>query len=66
MKLPEWLIPLSEAFWIQVLLDLREKDEETRLWLDTGAEVGGFLWWCELTKKDTYVWRRRLIALYRR
>lgn len=60
----EWLQPLSEAFWLLVIQDLAAKDEETRLWLDTGQETGGYLWWCELTKKDTYVWRRRLIAVY--
>lgn len=64
--MPEWLRPLSEAFWLQVIADLQSKDEETRLWLDTGDERGGFLWWCETTRKDTYVWRRALIKLYER
>lgn len=64
--MPEWLRPLSEAFWLQVLVDLQAKDEEARVWLDTGHEVGGYLWWAELSKKDTYVWRRRLVALYNR
>jgi hypothetical protein len=47
--------PFFSAFWLTVMEDLQRGDSETYLWLGTGHEVGGFRWWCEVSKKD---WRR--------
>lgn len=56
---------LFGAFWCSVIIDLQRGDQETRLWLDTGEEVGGFLWWCLTTDKDAQWWRGRMLAVWR-
>lgn len=55
---------LCAAFWTTVRRELEEGDAETRLWLDTGEEVGGFLWWAELSNLDATYLRTRFLALY--
>lgn len=55
---------LSLAFWLEVMADLAEGDEEVRLWLDTGMEQTGFLWWCEVTNKQAQEWRTSLLGLW--
>lgn len=55
---------LVSAFWVRVIEDLQRGHEETRLWLDTGTEVGGFLWWCCLGEKDPQWWRTRLLRAW--
>lgn len=62
----EHLRALSFAFWEAIINDLKAKDEETRLWLDTGKEPTGFLWWCEVTDKNPPRWRNDLVRLYQR
>lgn len=52
------------GFWTEVMLDLLEGDEETRCWLDTGAEQAGFLWWAEVTNKQPQEWRKSLLGLW--
>lgn len=60
----EYLQPLSLAFWNKLMEDLVEGNEEARLWLDTGADVGGFLYWCDMTAKDAPRWRAMLLRLW--
>lgn len=62
--MPEELKALSFEFWKLVIEDLQAGDEETRLWLDTGREPTGFLWWAEVTEKDAAKWRLMLVRLY--
>lgn len=60
----EFLKALSFAFWLAVMDDLVNDDEDTRLWLDTGREPMGFLWWCEVTGKQEGDWRKTLLLLW--
>lgn len=55
---------LAAAFWVKVRQDLVRGDEETRLWLDTGYEVGGFLWWCDFSNLDSKMLRRRMLSCW--
>jgi hypothetical protein len=56
--------PLAEAFWEHIIRVLIAGDVETRLWLDTGEEVGGFLWWCDVGDKDAGHWRARCLRVW--
>lgn len=55
---------LCSAFWIHIIICLQKGDEETRLWLDTGEEPLGFLWWCDVSNKEPQSWRKRLLPVY--
>ena len=55
---------LVSGFWMHIIECLQQGDEETRLWLDTGEETAGFLWWCQLTDKDPAHWRDRLLRVW--
>lgn len=61
----ERLRPLSLAFWLAVMEDLLGGDLMARLWLDTGEEPTGFLWWCVVTEKDSKAWRAALLRLWK-
>lgn len=60
----EYVQPLAHAFWLAVIADLARGLLECRLWLDTGASLGGFLWWCELTSKDQRSWHALLMRVW--
>lgn len=55
---------LASAFWVHIINALRGGDEETRLWLDTGEEVSGFLWWCDVSDKDSGYWRAQMLRVW--
>lgn len=55
---------LCSAFWVHIIIALQQGDEETRLWLDTGEEPTGFLWWCDVSNKEASFWRTRLLQAY--
>lgn len=57
-------MPLSKAFWLAVIADLAAGKLDCRLWLDTGEDTGGFLWWCSLTSKDERGWRAILMRVW--
>ena len=61
----ERLKPLSQAFWVSLMEDLVGGELEAYLWLYTGEEPMGFLWWCEVTGKDKETWHAALLALWR-
>jgi hypothetical protein len=60
----ERLKALSFAFWVREMEDLVKGDQEARLWLDTGHEPAGFLWWCDATSKEPQSWRAMLLQLW--
>ena len=60
----DYLVPLSKAFWLAVIADLAEGQLDCRLWLDTGADVGGFLWWCQLSEKSVASWSALLMRVW--
>jgi hypothetical protein len=49
--------PLFDAFWAHIVDCLHKGDAETLLWLRTGEDTGGFLWWCTVTGKEPGYWR---------
>lgn len=55
---------LFAAFWAHIVACLVDGDLETRAWLDTGTELGGFLWWCEASDHDPGHWRPRLLRVW--
>jgi hypothetical protein len=55
---------LASAFWCHIIRTLQEGDHETRLWLDTGDEVSGFRWWCDVSGKNPEYWRERLCRVW--
>lgn len=56
---------LALAFWGAVMEDLLEEDAtDVLLWLHTGRELAGFLWWCDVTGKERpEEWREYLLRL---
>lgn len=52
------------AFWEHIFARLIAGEMETRLWLDTGTETGGFLNWCAMTDHDASLWRAKLLRLW--
>lgn len=52
------------AFWLHIINRLKAGDVETRLWLDTRGEVGGFEFWCDMSGKDIAWWRQRLMRAW--
>lgn len=62
--MPEGVQALSFAFWREVQLDLLAGDWNTKLWLTSRRELGGFLWWCDATNKRPAEWRADLLKLY--
>lgn len=59
-----YLDGLSKAFWLAVMEDLAKGELSCRLWLDTGEDLGGFLWWCETTDKQPIEWTGLLMRLW--
>lgn len=56
---------LCSAFWVHIIHCLQEGDEETRAWLDTGEEVTGFIWWCDISgKEDAQHWRTQMLRVW--
>lgn len=55
---------LFAAFWAHIFERLRAGDMETRVWLDTGTETGGFLKWCEMTGHEPTRWRAEMLRLW--
>lgn len=55
---------LASAFWLHIIRALQEGDLETRWWLDTGYEVSGFRWWCDVSGKEPAYWRERLCRVW--
>jgi hypothetical protein len=55
---------LFNAFWDHIAECLVAGDMETRAWLDTGTELGGFLWWCVTSDVDPQAWRTLLLRVW--
>jgi hypothetical protein len=55
---------LASGFWVHVIRQLQAGDHETRLWLDTGDEPTGFVWWCDVSGKGAAGWRERLCQVW--
>lgn len=55
---------LAAAYWDHIAECLLAGDMETRVWLDTGGEPTGFLWWCDVSGDNPSRLRTLLLRVW--